>query len=117
MATLIESGRYDRHIRHMRGVYSARRAALVEALATWAPGVELTGLAAGFHGVLHLPAGREEQEVISAARKRLVGLHGMSQYRADGSVHPSQLVLGFGNLSISAITRGIATIADLLAVP
>lgn len=115
LATLIESGRYDRHIRHMRGVYAARRAALVDALATAAPGLELTGLAAGFHGVVHLPEGRQEAAVVSAARERSVGLHGMSQYRADGSVHPPELVVGFGNLSLSAIARGVETIADLLS--
>ena len=29
LATLIESGRYDRHLRHMRRVYAARRATLI----------------------------------------------------------------------------------------
>jgi GntR family transcriptional regulator/MocR family aminotransferase len=33
----------------MRTSYAGRRAALVEALAQHAPGVELSGLAAGFH--------------------------------------------------------------------
>ena len=115
LAALIESGRYDRHIRHMRGVYAARRAALVEALAARAPGLVLTGLAAGFHAVAHLPDGREEGAIVSAARERSVGLYGMSRYRADGAAHPTQLVLGFGNLSVSAVSRGIATIGDLLA--
>jgi GntR family transcriptional regulator/MocR family aminotransferase len=115
LATLIESGRYDRHLRHMRGVYAARRAALVEALAAHAPDIVLTGLAAGFHAVAHLPEGREEQAVVSAARERSVGLYGMSRYRADRATDPAQLVLGFGNLSVSAITRGVITIADLLS--
>jgi GntR family transcriptional regulator/MocR family aminotransferase len=115
LATLIESGRYDRHLRHMRTVYAARRAALVEALAAHAPDIALTGLAAGFHAVAHLPDGREERAVVSAARDRSVGLYGMSRYRADAAIHPPRLVLGFGNLSVSAITRGVAAIADLLA--
>ncbi|HEY8285571.1 MAG TPA: PLP-dependent aminotransferase family protein, partial [Chloroflexota bacterium] len=33
LARLIESGRYDRHLRRMRAVYSGRRRALVDALA------------------------------------------------------------------------------------
>jgi GntR family transcriptional regulator / MocR family aminotransferase len=115
LATLIESGRYDRHLRHMRTVYAARRAALVEALARHAPGLELSGLAAGFHAVAHLPAGVQERAVVSAALERSIGLYGMSRYRADEATDPAQLVLGFGNLSVGAITRGIAAIADLLA--
>lgn len=114
LATLIESGRYDRHLRHMRGVYGSRRTALGEALAAHAPRVTLTGLAAGFHAVAHLPEGFDEGEVISAAAKRSVGLYGMSLYRADGATRPAQLVLGFGTLSASAIGRGVLIIAAIL---
>src|SRR6266545_3506940 len=78
LALLIETGRYDRHLRRMRAEYAARREVLVQALAEHAPGVRLTGLAAGFHAVAHLPAGTAEQEVIQAARSRSVGLYGMS---------------------------------------
>jgi GntR family transcriptional regulator/MocR family aminotransferase len=114
LATLIESGRYDRHLRHMRGVYAGRRAALVEALARHAPDVELSGLAAGFHAVAHLPEGLQERAVVSAALERSIGLYGMSRYRAAGAADPPELVLGFGNLGVSAIRRGVAAIADLL---
>src|SRR6266536_2787359 len=37
VATLIESGRYDRHLRRMRTTYANRRGALVDALARHAP--------------------------------------------------------------------------------
>jgi GntR family transcriptional regulator/MocR family aminotransferase len=114
LATLIESGRYDRHLRRMRQTYAARRTALVEALAEHAPGVELTGLAAGFHAVAHLPEPLDETAVITAARARSVGLYGMSDQRADHATTPAQLVLGFGNLSERDIRTGIATIGDLL---
>ncbi|GAB7035631.1 PLP-dependent aminotransferase family protein [Streptomyces sp. NPDC021749] len=56
LAKLIESGRYDRQLRRMRTVYAARRDVLVAALAAHAPGVKVTGLAAGFHAVAHHPA-------------------------------------------------------------
>jgi GntR family transcriptional regulator/MocR family aminotransferase len=114
LATLIRSGRYDRHLRRMRASYAHRRQTLVDALAEHAPRVELGGLAAGFHGVAHLPGSLSEPEVVAAARARSVGLYGMSQYRSSGATHPPQLVLGFGNLRESAIARGIATIGDLL---
>jgi len=114
LALLIETGRYDRHLRRMRAEYAARRDVLVRALADHAPGVRLSGLAAGFHAVAHLPAGAVEQEVIRAARSRSVGLYGMSTHRADHSPRPPQLVLGFGNTSQRAIQAGIALIGDLL---
>jgi GntR family transcriptional regulator/MocR family aminotransferase len=114
LASLIESGRYDRHLRRMRVVYAARRAALVEALEREAPEVRLSGLAAGFHAVAHLPGALAEPDVIALAAGRSVGLYGMSTHRSDHVTTPTQLVLGFGNLSERDIHAGIAAIADLL---
>jgi GntR family transcriptional regulator/MocR family aminotransferase len=117
LATLIESGRYDRHLRHMRAVYAGKRRALIDALARHAPDVELRGLAAGFHAVARLPEGLDERAVAAAARGRAIGLYPVSDVRVGGGDHPPDLVLGFGNLSEAAIERGIAVVADLLAAP
>jgi GntR family transcriptional regulator/MocR family aminotransferase len=114
LAVLIETGRYDRHLRRMRTEYATRRDVLIQTLAQHAPAVRLTGLAAGFHAVAHLPAGTAEHAVIRAARSRSVGLYGMSTYRADHSPEPPQLVLGFGNTSQQAIRAGIAILGDIL---
>ena len=115
LAALLTSGRYDRHLRRMRAVYAARRRALVAAFARHAPGVPLTGLAAGFHAVAHLPAEPGEAAVIAAARERGVGLHGIAEYRsALDPAAPPQLVMGFGNTGERAIEPAIAAIADLL---
>jgi GntR family transcriptional regulator/MocR family aminotransferase len=111
---LIDSGRFDRHLRRMRALYAARREVLIDALARHAPEVQLRGLAAGFHAVAHLPEGLDEATIVQAARQRSVGLYPMSDFRANGSAHPPQLVLGFGNVSNPAIERGIAAIGDLL---
>ncbi|MCM2416825.1 PLP-dependent aminotransferase family protein [Streptomyces sp. RKAG293] len=121
LARLVESGRYDRHLRRMRGTYAARRAALVTALAEQAPGARLTGLAAGFHAVLHLDtstgtstgSGTGEEALIAAALTRRVGLYGMSVHHASPTTSP-RLVLGFGNVNERDITAGIAAVGDLL---
>jgi GntR family transcriptional regulator / MocR family aminotransferase len=114
LAALLQSGRYDRHLRKMRGVYARRRTALIEALGRHAPEVRLTGLAAGFHAVAHLPTGADEDAVVAAARHRGVGLYGMRAFRAVGGDAPPQLVLGFGLVSERAIESGIAAVGDLL---
>src|SRR5207344_113199 len=85
LAALMESGRYDRHLRRMRVRYARRRGALVDALARHAPGVRVTGLAAGFHAVAHLPDGADERRIVAAARERGIGLYGMSGFRVDGA--------------------------------
>jgi GntR family transcriptional regulator / MocR family aminotransferase len=81
LANLLTSGRYDRHLRRMRAIYAARRAALVDAFTRHGPGVRLTGLAAGFQEVAHLPTHADEAAVIAAARERGVGLYGIADYR------------------------------------
>lgn len=114
LAILMESGRYDRHLRRMRAEYSKRRSTLVAALTEHAPHVRLTGLAAGFHAVGHLPDGSDEEDVVARARQRQVGLYGMGRYRSTHATTPAQLVLGFGNTHPRAIADGIAAVADLL---
>ena len=114
LARLIESGRYDRHLRRMRTTYEARRTALVESLARHAPSVRLSGLAAGFHAVAHLPSGVEERAVVAEARDRGVGLYGMSACRASGATSPAQLIMGFGDATERAIAEGVAAVADVL---
>jgi GntR family transcriptional regulator/MocR family aminotransferase len=115
LAALLESGRYDRHLRRMRTIYASRRAALIGALAQHAPGIRLTGLAAGFHAVAHLPASADEEAVAAAALERQVGLYPMAGHRADGGTAPPQLVMGFGQVGERSITAGIAAVADLLS--
>ncbi|WP_037606443.1 MocR-like pyridoxine biosynthesis transcription factor PdxR [Streptacidiphilus rugosus] len=115
LAELIESGRFDRHLRRMRVVYATRRSALLDAMAEHAPNVAVTGLAAGFHAVAELPDHLDEQAVVTAARRRSVGVYGMARCRAAGDAAPPRLVLGFGDVGERAVREGIATIGDLLA--
>jgi GntR family transcriptional regulator / MocR family aminotransferase len=116
LATLLTTGRYDRHLRRMRTVYAARRTALTDAFARHAPRVQLTGLAAGFHAVAPLPHGADETAVVAAARERRVGLHGIGAYRGrPDTAAPPALVMGFGNVRERAIEPAIAAVADLLS--
>jgi GntR family transcriptional regulator/MocR family aminotransferase len=106
LATLIESGRYDRQLRRMRAVYAGRRAVLIST----APG-PITGLAAGFHAVLHLPAGLAEDAVVGAARARGVGVYGMGDYLIGAGA--GRLVIGFGNTSEAAVATGMGVLGEL----
>lgn len=115
LARLIESGRFDKHLRRMRATYDGRRSVLVEALAEHAPGVELSGLAAGCHAVLPLPPGASEPAVVAEARARGVGVHGISRYRlVPDPEAPPALVLGFGDVDERAIRRGVRALGELV---
>ena len=114
LAALVESGRYDRHLRQMRGVYKGRRETLVEALARYAPDVAVTGLAAGCHAVLRLPAGVTEEDAVAGCAARSVAVYGMSRYRSDRGTEPPELVLGFGNVKESAIVESMRRVGPVL---
>jgi GntR family transcriptional regulator/MocR family aminotransferase len=114
LAMLIDSGRHDRHVRAMRAVYSARRVALVAALGRMAPGLQLLGLAAGFHGVLALPSGLAEHDVITAAVHRSVRLVGLGASTLERRDLPPSLVIGFGNIDDESLIEAVSRLTDVL---
>ncbi len=61
-----------------------------------------------------LPEGVTEDEVVSAARERSVGVYGLRDNTFGEQRWPPALVMGFGNLGEGAIEKGIESIADLL---
>ncbi|WNF29061.1 PLP-dependent aminotransferase family protein [Streptomyces sp. C11-1] len=102
LAEFIASGAYDRHVRSMRLRYRRRRDQLVAALAERAPGIEVSGIAAGLHAVLELPAGAE-RSVIQAAAFQGLALEGLARYRhPDAPATRDALVIGYGSPSESA---------------
>jgi GntR family transcriptional regulator/MocR family aminotransferase len=115
LASLIESGRYDRHLRRMRTEYRTRREVLLQTMAQHAPDLRLTGLAAGFHAVLHLHPAADEDQIIDQARQRGVGLYGMAAMRQAAVTAEPELVLGFGDTGHRAIEAGIAAIGNILS--
>ncbi|WP_371528274.1 PLP-dependent aminotransferase family protein [Streptomyces sp. NBC_01283] len=96
LADLIESGHYDRHIRRMRQRYRNRRDQLVSALATHAPHISPTGVAAGLHAVLRLPPGTEQSTAKAAAWQGLA-LEGLAGFRHPEATMPAPdgLVVGY----------------------
>jgi GntR family transcriptional regulator / MocR family aminotransferase len=114
LARFIESGSYERHIRRMRSVYSARRRVLVESVRTHLPGMRLSGLAAGFHAILPLPSGTDENAVVEAARLQGIAVSGVSAHRIDPRGTQPALVIGFGNVDDEGLRAAVAIIARLV---
>ena len=68
LARLVETGRFDRHLRRVRDSYRQRRDALVAAVDEHVAGASITGLDAGHHALLQLPTGVDEGQVVVRAR-------------------------------------------------
>jgi GntR family transcriptional regulator/MocR family aminotransferase len=115
LAEFIGSGGYDRHVRRCRLMYRRRRDRLVALLAERAPGVRVTGVAAGMHAVLELPPGCDEPEVIERARARGLALDGLGAFGTRGHRRPPALVIGYGTPPAHAFTAALARLAATLA--
>lgn len=119
LAEFVASGAYDRHVRAMRLHYRRRRDELVATLARRAPGVRVTGMAAGLQAVLELPRGTERPVVEAAARLGLA-VSGMAEFRqaALGTEgRPSErdaLVIGFATPSDSAWAGALDALCSVL---
>ncbi|MFJ6573130.1 PLP-dependent aminotransferase family protein [Streptomyces sp. NPDC091292] len=115
LAEFIASGAYDRHVRAMRLRYRRRRDLLVAALAERAPEVRVSGIAAGLHAVLELPAGTEGTVVRAAAWQGLA-VHGLGRYRHPGAAgeSPDALVIGYGTPSDSRWSGAVDALVGVL---
>ncbi len=122
LAQLMESGRFDRHLRRVREIYRARRDVLAaETELAFGPG-RLHGLAAGCHALLRLADGTDENAVVATAATMGVRVNGLGHYRfvaVDAEPEPDPrspaLVLGFGNVSEHQIRRGVRALAEAVA--
>jgi GntR family transcriptional regulator/MocR family aminotransferase len=119
LALLMETGRFDRHLRRVREVYRARRDVLAaEVEHAFGPG-RLQGLAAGCHALLRLPDGTSERAIEATAATMGVRVNGLGHYRfvasraeVEPESRPPALVLGFGNVSEAQIRKAIRKLAE-----
>jgi GntR family transcriptional regulator/MocR family aminotransferase len=122
LASLIDSGAYERHVRRTRREHERRRAALLDAIARHLPGdARVIGSAAGLHVVLWLPFLRPQDEpaLVAAVRNKGVGVYPVSPLFAkpQSSVQPrpAGLILGYASLTVEEIQQGMRTLAAVIA--
>jgi GntR family transcriptional regulator/MocR family aminotransferase len=106
-ARLLERGVVDRHLRQTRRKYHARRNTLIEALERWLPEASVGGAAAGLHLIAWLPPGTDETTISDAAANRGVAIHTLHQFCAVTGPRPPALLLGYGQITETAIPRAI----------
>jgi GntR family transcriptional regulator/MocR family aminotransferase len=111
LSDFIERGELDRHVRRMRGVYAARRAALLRALGRHLPEARIGDDRAGLHELVEVPEALDEHALVDAAAARGVGTEGLSLHRFSGDWSPG-LVVGYGGLAEPSLERAVALLAE-----
>jgi GntR family transcriptional regulator/MocR family aminotransferase len=119
IAEFITSGGFVRHLRRMRSSYLQRRNAIVGALRSHFPHVEISGTEAGTHIGFKLPPQFASAHRIQAvARSRNLGVYTVQSgggHEFGGSRYEDRwLLLGYASLTEEQIEAGIARLADLV---
>ncbi len=108
LASWLESGQYDRHVRRARRSYAMRRAALSRQLHERFPRWPQQGSPAGLEILLELPGDLSDRHVAAHARQQGLGISPLSPMRIS-TAGPPGLVLSYARLSPrhcpEAITR------------
>jgi GntR family transcriptional regulator/MocR family aminotransferase len=114
-SAFLSAGDLDRHLRRTRRIYRQRRDWLIDALARRLPSAAPSGVAAGLHVLVSLPAGSDEDDVVDRAAAAGVGVYPFGAYRArrrDGD-RPA-LVLGYSCLTRDQADAGVAVLARVI---
>ena len=109
LATFITSGDYDRHLRRMRRQYEMRRDALITALQSALPSLEVAGVAAGLHLLIKLPDAAAESRAIQRLIERGIWTTPLRRYQHRPA--EAGIVIGFARLAphqATPISRRIA---------
>ncbi len=116
LAEFLRRGYFAKHLAKMRKLYATRLLALDEALRKHMPEeTRWTRPEGGMCLWLELPPGFDASELLIHAKERGL-LFAPGRYFYVQSPLPNTLRLGFANLNEKELTRGAATLADLLRV-
>jgi 2-aminoadipate transaminase len=116
LAEYVRRGLLDRHLERTRKAYSGRLAALEQALSQYMPpGTKWTRPEGGMCVWVELPPGFDSNELLIHTRERGV-VFSPGRYFYCQNPQPNTLRLGFTGVTEREITRGIATLSDVLRI-
>ncbi|MEU8259826.1 PLP-dependent aminotransferase family protein [Micromonospora sp. NPDC048999] len=113
LATFIDRGWYDAHLRAARRRFRARRDLLVRTLGARVPQGQVGGTAAGLHILLHLPNTVDTRAAVQAAAAAGLRLADLDDYRTQRSAGRA-LVIGYGNISDPEIPPAVELLREAL---
>lgn len=112
VADFLTEGHFERHLRHLRRLYGAKRATLVSALDEYlGRRVRYSPVAAGLHVMLYANDALDEGQLVRDAAGRGVRVYGGAPYHLERAAPPS-ILLGFSGLDEDEIVDGVRRLAD-----
>ncbi|NUW36659.1 PLP-dependent aminotransferase family protein [Nonomuraea sp. SMC257] len=115
LARLVQTGELDRHVRRCRARYRRRRDLLGQAVARHLPHGRLSGIAAGLHAVLRLPAGSDhEGPLLGHLAARGIHVEGISPFYQRPEQSPLAIVIGYATPAEHAYGGALSALVDAL---
>ncbi len=118
LATFIDEGHFDRHLRRLRQLYKARRDHLVATLRRTFDEAMIIGGESGLHLVWRLPPGcPPARQVQVAARERGIGVYALSSgaaFDVDQGARDDMLVFGYSSLTEAQIGDAVGRLKSML---
>ncbi len=110
LASLMEDGTWQRHLRRACRIYEKKRNTMIDAMKkSFRDRVTIQGTDAGFHLLVQIPTAPSEDWLIDRAAMYHVKVYPVSRYWADPANCPAPMVLlGFSSLTPEEIREGIA---------
>jgi GntR family transcriptional regulator/MocR family aminotransferase len=112
-ARFLAAGDYDRHLRRCRRIYRARRDATVAALREHLPEAQISGIAAGLHLVVELPAGTDDRDIAERAAAAGLGPLALSSASVVGPSHRG-LLIGYAAHSTTVLADAVRRLARMV---
>ena len=110
-------GHFARHVARMRGLYSERREALLQALAALPrPAWTIEAAAGGMHVIARLPPHVDDAAVVASAHAAGLAPEPLSRFAMDAGTGPA-LLMSFTNLPAEAATRAVRKLHRALTLP
>lgn len=117
LASLIETGAYERHVRKMRRMNSERRTAFLGAMADiFGNRVEIVGTSAGLHVVVWFKGfgTGDEQNFAHLARAAGIGIYPISRLFSRLTDRRAGFVFGYASMPARLIPDGVRLLAKVL---
>jgi len=106
LTRFLEEGHFARHVKRMRGLYAARREALLDALRTHLGEFKVIPSETGLQLAGWLPEGADDRAFAEALRAQGLGARPLSYY-AQGPLPRGGLNLGFGSADENALQDAV----------
>ena len=111
----MNEGHWFNHLNKMRTLYRKKQNTFIEAIKIHlGEYVEIIGEKSGLHLVLQVKNGMTEEELTYSAMTAGVKVYPLSTYFSNSfEAQESQVLLGFGGLSITEIEKGVQLLAEV----